>query len=91
MAAEHNVDLSSIPGTGLAGRVTKNDMLSYIGGDQVFDLRVIVEDIIQRPFITVGMAAVILMTPLAISSTPNKTISMVDEPACVVHMTDNAA
>ena len=30
MAAEHNLDLSAIPGTGLAGRVTKNDMLSYI-------------------------------------------------------------
>jgi len=33
MAAEHNVDISAIPGTGLAGRVTKNDMLSYIGGE----------------------------------------------------------
>jgi pyruvate dehydrogenase E2 component (dihydrolipoyllysine-residue acetyltransferase) len=33
MAAEHNVDISSIPGSGLAGRVTKNDMLSYIGGE----------------------------------------------------------
>jgi pyruvate dehydrogenase E2 component (dihydrolipoamide acetyltransferase) len=33
MAAEHNVDISSVPGTGLAGRVTKNDMLSYIGGE----------------------------------------------------------
>jgi sulfoxide reductase heme-binding subunit YedZ len=44
-------------------------MLSYIGGDQVFDWRVIVEDIIQRPFITAGMGAVILMTPLAITST----------------------
>ncbi|HEX2249930.1 MAG TPA: dihydrolipoamide acetyltransferase family protein [Gemmatimonadales bacterium] len=31
MAAEHNVDISAIPGTGLAGRVTKNDILSYIG------------------------------------------------------------
>jgi 2-oxoglutarate dehydrogenase E2 component (dihydrolipoamide succinyltransferase) len=30
MAAEHNVDISSVPGTGLAGRVTKNDILSYI-------------------------------------------------------------
>ena len=30
MAAEHNVDISAVPGTGLAGRVTKNDMLSYI-------------------------------------------------------------
>jgi len=32
MAAEHNVDISTVPGTGLAGRVTKNDILSYIGG-----------------------------------------------------------
>jgi pyruvate dehydrogenase E2 component (dihydrolipoamide acetyltransferase) len=30
MAAEHNVDISTIPGTGLAGRVTKNDITSYI-------------------------------------------------------------
>jgi pyruvate dehydrogenase E2 component (dihydrolipoamide acetyltransferase) len=30
MAAEHNVDISSISGTGLAGRVTKNDITSYI-------------------------------------------------------------
>ena len=33
MAAEHNVDISTIPGTGVAGRVTKNDMLAYIGGE----------------------------------------------------------
>jgi 2-oxoglutarate dehydrogenase E2 component (dihydrolipoamide succinyltransferase) len=30
MAAEHQVDISAIPGTGLSGRVTKNDILSYI-------------------------------------------------------------
>ena len=30
MAAEHKVDISAIPGTGLSGRVTKNDILSYI-------------------------------------------------------------
>ncbi len=30
MAAEHKVDISTISGTGLAGRVTKNDILSYI-------------------------------------------------------------
>jgi 2-oxoglutarate dehydrogenase E2 component (dihydrolipoamide succinyltransferase) len=30
MAAEHNLDLSEIPGTGLAGRVTKSDVLGYI-------------------------------------------------------------
>jgi pyruvate dehydrogenase E2 component (dihydrolipoamide acetyltransferase) len=32
MAAEHNVDISAVSGTGLAGRVTKNDILGYIGG-----------------------------------------------------------
>jgi pyruvate dehydrogenase E2 component (dihydrolipoamide acetyltransferase) len=30
MAAEHGLDLSEIPGSGLAGRVTKNDVLGYI-------------------------------------------------------------
>jgi pyruvate dehydrogenase E2 component (dihydrolipoamide acetyltransferase) len=32
MAAEHQVDISVVPGTGLAGRVTKNDILGYIEG-----------------------------------------------------------
>jgi len=32
MAAEHKVDISAIPGTGLSGRVTKTDILSYIEG-----------------------------------------------------------
>jgi 2-oxoglutarate dehydrogenase E2 component (dihydrolipoamide succinyltransferase) len=35
MVAEHNLDLSEIPGTGLAGRVTKNDVLGYIEGGVV--------------------------------------------------------
>jgi 2-oxoglutarate dehydrogenase E2 component (dihydrolipoamide succinyltransferase) len=30
MAAEHNLDISGIPGSGLAGRVTKNDVLSFL-------------------------------------------------------------
>src|SRR5262249_30753794 len=30
IAAEHGVDISQIEGTGLAGRVTKNDIFSYI-------------------------------------------------------------
>ena len=34
MAAEHQVDISAIAGTGLSGRVTKNDILSYIEGGQ---------------------------------------------------------
>ena len=32
MVAEHNLDLRDIPGTGIAGRVTKNDVLGYIDG-----------------------------------------------------------
>ena len=30
IAAEHNVDISAIQGSGLAGRVTKNDVLEYL-------------------------------------------------------------
>jgi 2-oxoglutarate dehydrogenase E2 component (dihydrolipoamide succinyltransferase) len=30
IAAEHNLDLSATPGTGLAGRVTKSDVLGYL-------------------------------------------------------------
>jgi len=30
MAAEHNIDLSAIPGTGISGRVTKHDVLNYL-------------------------------------------------------------
>jgi 2-oxoglutarate dehydrogenase E2 component (dihydrolipoamide succinyltransferase) len=30
IAKEHNVDISQIPGSGLGGRVTKNDILDYI-------------------------------------------------------------
>ncbi|HET7427017.1 MAG TPA: biotin/lipoyl-containing protein, partial [Gemmatimonadales bacterium] len=37
MAAEHNLDLSAIPGSGLAGRVTKNDILSYLESGSVAD------------------------------------------------------
>jgi 2-oxoglutarate dehydrogenase E2 component (dihydrolipoamide succinyltransferase) len=35
MAAEHNLDISTIEGSGLAGRVTKNDVLEYLerGGE----------------------------------------------------------
>jgi 2-oxoglutarate dehydrogenase E2 component (dihydrolipoamide succinyltransferase) len=35
MAAEHNLDISAIQGSGLAGRVTKNDVLEYLerGGE----------------------------------------------------------
>jgi len=32
IAKEHDVDISHLQGTGLAGRVTKNDILKYIGG-----------------------------------------------------------
>jgi len=36
LAREHNVDLGNVPGTGLGGRITKEDMLGYIerGGPQ---------------------------------------------------------
>jgi 2-oxoglutarate dehydrogenase E2 component (dihydrolipoamide succinyltransferase) len=34
IAKEHNVDISSLHGTGIAGRVTKNDILSFLGNQQ---------------------------------------------------------
>jgi sulfoxide reductase heme-binding subunit YedZ len=44
-------------------------LLAYLAFDRYFIGSEIVADIIKRPFITVGMAAMILMTPLAITST----------------------
>ncbi len=43
--------------------------LVYLLLDQVLDLGTIVEDIAQRPFITVGFLALVLLTPLAFTST----------------------
>lgn len=41
----------------------------YLAIDQGFDLRVVWEDITRRPFILVGFTALVLLTPLAITST----------------------
>ena len=42
---------------------------SYIGLDQFFDWRLIGEEIVKRPFITIGMIGVALLIPLAATST----------------------
>jgi sulfoxide reductase heme-binding subunit YedZ len=41
----------------------------YVGLDQVFAWGYIAEDVVERPFITVGFAAWLLLVPLAITST----------------------
>jgi sulfoxide reductase heme-binding subunit YedZ len=41
----------------------------YLAIDQGFDFAVVWEDITKRPFIFVGFAALLLMTPLAVTST----------------------
>ena len=43
--------------------------LTYAGLDQRFDLPVIFEDIAERPFITIGFTAFLLLIPLALTST----------------------
>ena len=43
--------------------------LTYAGLDQRFDIKVIVEDVIERPYITIGMTGLLLLLPLAITST----------------------
>jgi sulfoxide reductase heme-binding subunit YedZ len=43
--------------------------LVYAGLDQRFNLQAIIEDVIERPYITLGMTALLLLLPLAITST----------------------
>jgi len=43
--------------------------LVYAGLDQRFDLAAILEDIAERPYITIGMTALVLLIPLALTST----------------------
>jgi len=43
--------------------------LNYLVLDQTFDFAAIIEDIIERPFITLGLFGVLSMVPLAITST----------------------
>jgi sulfoxide reductase heme-binding subunit YedZ len=43
--------------------------LTYAGLDQRFDLPVIFEDVVERPFITIGFTAFLLLIPLAVTST----------------------
>jgi methionine sulfoxide reductase heme-binding subunit len=42
---------------------------SYVSFDHVFDAVEIAKDIGKRPFITVGFASLVLLTPLALTST----------------------
>jgi methionine sulfoxide reductase heme-binding subunit len=42
---------------------------TYVGLDQFFAWDVIVEDVLERPFITVGALAFLLLVPLAVTST----------------------
>jgi sulfoxide reductase heme-binding subunit YedZ len=43
--------------------------LAYAVLDQGLDLRAIAKDVVERPFITMGFAALVLLVPLAITST----------------------
>ena len=42
---------------------------SYLSFDHVFDVSAIVADVIKRPFITVGFLSLLLLVPLAVTST----------------------
>lgn len=43
--------------------------VTYFFLDRSLDLQVILEDIVKRPYITIGFAALLLMIPLAVTST----------------------
>jgi sulfoxide reductase heme-binding subunit YedZ len=42
---------------------------SFVAFDHVFDVMAILKDIVKRPFITVGFTTLVLLVPLAITST----------------------
>ncbi|MCA1577851.1 MAG: sulfoxide reductase heme-binding subunit YedZ [Acidobacteria bacterium] len=44
-------------------------LLTYVWFDRLFDLFGVAADVVQRPFILLGMTALLLMVPLAITST----------------------
>jgi methionine sulfoxide reductase heme-binding subunit len=44
-------------------------VFTYLGVDQVFDWKTIIDDIFKRPFIFFGFAAWVLLLPLAVTST----------------------
>jgi methionine sulfoxide reductase heme-binding subunit len=43
--------------------------LFYVGVDKFFDLHTIAQDLTRRPFLMVGFAALLCLTPLAVTST----------------------
>lgn len=43
--------------------------LAFFGLDQFFDLRAVIADIAKRPYITVGFTCLVLLIPLAVTST----------------------
>jgi len=44
-------------------------LLTFVWFDKFFDVRAIFKDTVKRPFITLGMAAFLILVPLAITST----------------------
>ena len=44
-------------------------LITYVWFDRYFNLRSVVSDVVQRPFIAIGMTAFFLMAPLALTST----------------------
>lgn len=43
-------------------------LMSYVWFDQWFDARAMLKDVLERPFVTLGLSAWLLMLPLALSS-----------------------
>ncbi len=46
-------------------------VMTYFVLDQFFDVEAIINDIVKRPYITVGFSAFVLLLPLALTSTRN--------------------
>ncbi|MFN9028816.1 MAG: sulfite oxidase heme-binding subunit YedZ [Betaproteobacteria bacterium] len=44
-------------------------MLAFVGLDQAFDFSAVWTEVVKRPYVTAGMAAFLLLVPLAVTST----------------------
>jgi len=63
MAAEHNVDIAAIPGSGLAGRVTKSDLLQHLERRPAAATPVATAPLATAPAATAAAAAGIHVIP----------------------------
>ena len=62
---------------------------AYFGMEQIFSIGLLWEDVLKRKYITLGMTAIVLLIPLAVTST-NKMVRRVGAKRCLLYTSDAA-